>query len=75
MLNEDALMQTTVHSPKNFVSVPGVVKMETTMHDLSGKIIKCMMFPVGEIVHLTSWMRLVFEVSDLNHASPATVSR
>ena len=29
----------------------------------------------GEIVHLSSWMRMLFELSDLNYASPATVSR
>ena len=29
----------------------------------------------GEIVHLSPWMRMLFEVSDLSYATPATVSR
>ena len=29
----------------------------------------------GEIVYLSSWMRIIFEVSHLNFATPATVSR
>lgn len=29
----------------------------------------------GEIIKLTKWMTMMFEVEDLSHASPATVSR
>jgi len=29
----------------------------------------------GEIIKLTKWMTMMFEVEDLQHASPATVSR
>jgi dynein heavy chain len=29
----------------------------------------------GEIIKLTRWMTMMFEVEDLQHASPATVSR
>jgi len=29
----------------------------------------------GEIIKLTKWMTIMFEVEDLQHASPATVSR
>ncbi len=29
----------------------------------------------GEIIKLTNWMTMMFEVEDLVHASPATVSR
>ena len=29
----------------------------------------------GEIIKLTKWMTMMFEVEDLFHASPATVSR
>lgn len=29
----------------------------------------------GQKIKLTQWMRMIFEVEDLDHASPATVSR